>query len=324
MRYLGLLLAVLAVGPADAAEYVHVYSIGGPDGFDHPYDVAIRDGTLYVDDSHHNRVQVFDLDGTFRFAFGETGSGDGQFRRNRGIAITPGGTTPAALYVTDAKNDRVQRFLPDGTHTASWGSIGAGDDQFFRPRGITVTPDGSVVVCDADNHRFKIHRPDLSLRAIVGGQGSGPGEFFACFDVDVSPAGELHVVDVFNQRIQVFDPDGAFLRMYGEAGPGPGQFVKPWSIAIGPDGRIFVGDTRDADHEVERVHVFDAAGNHLTTFGEPGTGTGQLRQPAGLTVDAQGRVFVADVENHRIAVWAPVPVATSRTSMSRVKGAFAP
>lgn len=326
LRFVWFLLLWPAVAAAEG--FVHVATIGGPgEGvgeFAAPFDVTIHGGRLYVGDSNHNRVQVFDLDGTFRFQFGGTGSADGRFRRNRGIGSTPPGVLPAVIYVTDAKNDRVQAFDPDGAHRASWGSIGQGDAEFFRPRGVAVGPDGSVVVCDADNHRIKLHAADLSLRRIVGGRGEGDGEFHAPFDVAIDADGRILVVDTFNQRVQVFDAAGDHRGQIGGPGTGVGEFVKPWSIAVGPDGSIFVGDTRDATHTLERVHHFDAAGNPLSTFGEWGTGPGQMRQPAGLAVDAAGRVYVADADNHRIMVWATVGVEVQRRSVSWVKGAFAP
>ena len=43
-----------------------------------------------------------------------------------------------------------------------------------------------------------------------------------------------------------------------------------------------------------RVQKFDSAGTFLTQWGSSGTGPGQFTEPAGLAVDAAGKVYVAD------------------------------
>ena len=67
------------------------------------------EGTLYVADFYNHRIQVFAPDGTFRTAFGEQGSGEGEFERPVDVAVNAEGT----LYVVDFGNDRVQVFAPD-------------------------------------------------------------------------------------------------------------------------------------------------------------------------------------------------------------------
>lgn len=301
--------------------YVFAGVIGGPgagDGrFDYPYDVTVLAQRLYVADSHHNRVQVFDLAGHYLFQWGQTGYGDGQFRRNRGIAATPPGVLPAAIFVTDAKNDRIQKFDADGQHLATWGSIGQGAEQFFRPRGIDVAPDGSIAIGDADNHRMKVYRADLSLRAIFGARGVNPGEFTGPFDCAVGPDGLVHVADLFNHRIQTFTLDGVFVAAFGDSGTGPGQLWDPRCVAVDQAGALFVGEVGN-----NRVQKFLPDGTLLAVFGGHGSGPGQLNFPVGLAVDAQGRVYVADSHNHRIAIWARPTVAAKARSIGSLKRRF--
>ena len=60
-----------------------------------------------------------------------------------------------------------------------------------------------------------------------------------------------------------------------------------------------------ADSYHDRVQKFDSSGNFITAWGSDGSGAGQFDNPTGLAVDSQGNVYVADLGNDRVQVWAP-------------------
>lgn len=66
------------------------------------------DGNVFVADFYNHRIQEFMPDGRFVQAFGEKGTGNGQFVRPIDLAFDDEGT----LYVVDFGNDRIQRFAP--------------------------------------------------------------------------------------------------------------------------------------------------------------------------------------------------------------------
>jgi DNA-binding beta-propeller fold protein YncE len=290
--------------------------------FQFPYDVAVLADRLYVADSNNNRVQVFDLAGGYLFGWGETGQLDGQFRRNRGIGISPEDGSAVFVYVSDAKNDRLQRFTAAGEHRDTWGSIGQLPEQFFRPRGIAVAADGTLAVCDADNHRMKIYRADLSLRTVFGRRGSGQGSFVAPFDVDIGPQDRVYVIDSFNSRVQVFDLDGSYLFEFGNYGVEDGRFVVPKAIAVAADGTVAVADTGDGILSVDRIQFFSPEGLFLSRVGRSGEGIGELRFVTGLDFDVQNRLYVADSNNHRVTLWAPTGVPLTPESFSHWKSRY--
>ena len=81
--------------------------------------------------------------------FGSEGSGSGQFKGPRGIAIGPEGS----IWVTDEGNDRVEEFNEKGEYAGQFGSRGRGKEQFGgteggSPMAITTDAKGNVYVTD--------------------------------------------------------------------------------------------------------------------------------------------------------------------------------
>jgi hypothetical protein len=69
--------------------------------------------------------------------------------------------------------------------------------------------------------------------------------------------------------------------------------------ALSPGGDIYISD----GYGNARVHKFAPDGKHLLSWGEPGTDPGQFNIPHNICCDADGWVYVADRENHRIQVF---------------------
>ena len=189
---------------------------------------------------------------------------------------------------------------------------GEGQDvgQFFRPRDVAISPDGSLYVADTSNHRIQRVLPTGegigqitawgSFADIHSGEAPG-GTFNEPWGLAVGTDGTVYVADTWNHRIQWFAPDGGFLGMFGEEGTGdaPLTFWGPRDVAVDSQGRVFVADTGN-----KLVKVFDRQGRFLTEFGGAGYLPGYLDEPVGLAVDAQDQIYVADTWNQRIQVFA--------------------
>ena len=142
--------------------------------------------------------------------------------------------------------------------------------------------------------------------AQVGTSGAGPGQLDSPLKLAADAAGNIFVADANNDRVQKFGPDGAFLAQWGAAGTGPAptgfgggppdpSLLSPFGIAVDPWGRLYV-----SDRENDRVLVFDTDGRLLSSFGSPGTGSGQFASPYGIAISAIGDVYVIDNGNNRI------------------------
>ncbi len=107
---IGLFLGILAAGTLGCiADYLYHHQ---PGQFRLPDYMCVSPDqkSLYVSDRWNHRVQVFDLDGHFKFTFGSPGSGPGEFQEPKQIAFDRDGN----VFVVDRLNDRVQIFTPEG------------------------------------------------------------------------------------------------------------------------------------------------------------------------------------------------------------------
>jgi DNA-binding beta-propeller fold protein YncE len=64
----------------------------------------------------------------FSMKMGSIGTCDGEFDTPHTIAFDLSGN----MYVTDTKNDRVQKFDSNGTFLSKWGERSTSDDQFIE------------------------------------------------------------------------------------------------------------------------------------------------------------------------------------------------
>jgi len=85
------------------------------------------------------------------------------------------------------------------------------------------------------------------------------------------------------------------------SGPEEYIFGRIVSLARGADGTFYV-----MDGQVPALRVYDPDGTYRTTFGGPGEGPGEYKQPdGGLNVLSDGRIVLRDPGNARIQVFSP-------------------
>ncbi len=192
---------------------------------------------------------------------------------------------------------------------------GNGRGQFDQPIGIGVGANRTVYVVDQGNAR--VERFELGGDFIGSwGDSADAKVAFSSTDTGLGPTGLaigqdglIYVADTWNHRIVVLSPDGDQIREFGgNADTGddpamvdsdPGLFFGPRGVAVSGD-EIYVTDTGN-----ERVQVFGVDGAFNRTFGGFGSGPGQLIEPVGIALDADGLVYVADSGNARISIFTP-------------------
>lgn len=224
----------------------------------------------------------------FKFSFGSTGSGDGQFIWPSGVAIDDSGN----IYVSDYSINRIQKFDSNGNYLDQWGSAGTGNGQFDMPFSIVYAPDGNLYVNDYWNYRIQIFDTDGNYIDQFATTGS-PSDSFIAED------GNIYVADQNGNVARWFDSTFALVLTWGGIGSGDGQFNNPWGIDASPDGgRLYVVDRANY-----RVQVFTNTCVYLSQFGGSGTAPGQMSNCRGLAVDNNGLVYVIDGGDYMIQIY---------------------
>ena len=81
--------------------------------------------------------------------------------------------------------------------------------------------------------------------------------------------------------------------------PQEGRFREPTDVAFDSQGNIYISD----GYVNSRVAKYDMNGDWVMSWGEPGTGPGQLRTPHSIAIDKDDNVYVGDRSNARIQVF---------------------
>ena len=148
-----------------------------------------------------------------------------------GIAVDAAGD----VYVADWRNDRIQKFDPDGSHIASWGASGQGEGEFHRPSGVAVDGEGDIYVADWGNERLQVLGADGGFRVALRGESGvskwGEDYFTANRDeleerrkADLEPELELLPDDFFREQSASVEK----------------LFWGPTSVKLDGQGRIYV------------------------------------------------------------------------------------
>lgn len=175
------------------------------------------------------------------------------------------------------------------------------------PDGIETGETAGVGV-DSHNHVFIFHRgADMPIMCVEGDSGEivssfGEGLFTRAHGLEVDHEDNVWVADTLNHQVYKFNHDGKLLFTVGEKGVSgldETHFNQPTDVAVTPDGEFYVSD----GYGNSRVAKFDANGKFLFDWGEKGDAPGEFNVPHGITLDAQGLVYVADRANMRIQVF---------------------
>lgn len=230
-------------------------------------------------------------------AWGELGSGEGQFRAPKGVATDATGN----LYVADSQNHRIQVFDANGVFLRQFGSEGTGAGQFKEPWGVAVAANGNIYVADTWNHRIQVFDPQGQPLFAWGTFGeasgaTGPGDvLYGPRDVAIDGEGYVYVTDTGNKRVVKYDANGQMVGAVGGLGDMEGQMQEPVGLAVSPEGNLYVADTWN-----KRIQVFDSDLNYVRAWSIYGWDGQSVVEKPYLAVDGQGNIYATDPEAYRV------------------------
>ena len=277
-------------------------------------------GSLYVTDLDANVVRKITPDGTITTVAGAAG----QLNRPFDVAVDAAGN----IYVSDTGNSRVARFSTDGRFSS------VGDGFLNGPEGLAIDAAGNLYIADTFNGRVRKMAPDGTLTIFAGtgstgiyGGDNNPAVNAALSlptDVAVDSAGNVYIADFGNSRVRRV-AGGIITTVAGNNAGAPfteGQgavnvrLSGPTGVTVDRNGNVYfveagVGSGTGLARGEFKVYKVSTQGiiNTFAGTGVPSySGDGgpalnaQLESAAGVTVDGNGNVLIADTSNHRLRV----------------------
>ncbi|SFC68193.1 NHL repeat-containing protein [Parapedobacter composti] len=287
-------------------------------------------GNLIFSDRNNNRIRKISPDGQVSLVAGTGTQGrqDGPahqatFAWPYGIAIDKDDN----IYVADRNNHLVRKIdAATGMVSTIAGSTqgyaegNRTEARFNQPLDVAVADDGTVYVADYNNSRIRKIAPDGMVSTYVGdgtqAHQDGPRETARVNrapGIDIDHEGNLIIADRFNYCVRKVTPDGMVTtiagsrsRQYGYAdGPeADALFFGIWGVHAAADGHIYIAEIND-NHAIRvltpegEVRTLGGGGQSGFVNGEPST-VSRYNTPVGITLDAEGNIYVADLENHAI------------------------
>ena len=188
--------------------------------------------------------------------------------------------------MADGKNDRIQKFTPDGDFITAVGRQCDNHMDLNYPIGIGLHPRTKMIyVVENKGNRAQVLNPDLTYNNTFG-------RFHEPKDMAFDSKGNVYVADNENCQIQVFTAEGQFLRQFGRESEIDLNY--PTAISIDSYDVIYVLELYT--HRVSLFNCEDKASRcqKLTSFGSEGNGPGELNQARGMAIDENGTLYVSD------------------------------
>lgn len=259
-----------------------------------PSDIAIAaNGDVYLVDGVNSRIIVTDSSGRWKFAFGSTGKGAGEFNFPLGIDISDAGK----VFVADTGNHRIQVFDTRGTFLYMFPVDSGSREKESDPVDVAVSGlRNYLYVSDNDLHTIRVYDQQGKFQFSWGGFGEDPGKFRYPATMAINQYNEIFIVDVLNTRVQKFDPFGKLISDIGGWGVLQGNFFRPKGVAVDKLHRVFVSDSY-----MSVIQVFTDLGRVLGVLCDGGK-LRKFRAPVGLAVDSKERLFVVEMRGNKITV----------------------
>jgi peptidylamidoglycolate lyase len=259
-------------------------------------------GKLGVDARWEHCLLVVDANGNITDSWTQY---DSRWRRPHYIAINPY-DPEKHVWMVDDQGHAIYELTNDGKEIVKTLGTpyepGADDKHFNRPTFLAWLSDGTLFVSDgyANTRVVKFDKDGKYLTAwgekATPPNDTRPGYFDAVHGVVTDPqTRRVYVTDRSNRRIQVFDENGQFLDQFNTGNPSTPQF-----LYRSADGHLWV-----ADNSTSKIVKYDQEGHYLYSWGSQGQWPGAMWNPHALSVDQDGNLYLAEVNNGRAQKYRP-------------------
>lgn len=297
--------------------------------FSDPFGIAVdkRNNVIIADGGQSNRIKKITEKGEVQTVAGSTeGFADGnaleaQFNTPSGIVIDKDGN----LIIADTSNNRIRKLSPEGRVSTVAGNGVAGFQDgdangaaFDGPVGVAIDKGGNIFVADAYNDRIRKITPDGNVVTVAGAgaQGFQDGDAAsALFDtpsgVAIDKDGNAFIADTGNGAIRKITPQGevsTIAKRDESTGDAPVPLGRPVGIVVTHDGFLFVADA--GSNRVLRIApeaTVDSYAGRSAGFADGSGPNAGFNAPAGIAMERDGTLYVADAQNYLIRIIKPAP-----------------
>ncbi|CAM4984168.1 unnamed protein product [Rotaria socialis] len=193
------------------------------------------------------------------------------------------------------------KWAQNGVTIAGGNGAGGATNQLYRPFGLFVDDDQTVVIADHANHRIMQWKngDTTNGQVVAGGKGQGNGLHQLNWPTDVlidKETDSLIICDARNERV---------VRWPRRSGTTQGGIlidnINCFGVAMDEQRYLYVSDV--GKHEVRRYQLSEKNCTLVAGGNGKGNGLSQLNDPRYLFVDRQQNVYVSDNNNHRVMKW---------------------
>jgi DNA-binding beta-propeller fold protein YncE len=262
----------------------------------------VWEGKLGVDARWEHCIVVVDANGN---QIEDWTKWDSMLKRPHYITINPY-DPDKHVWVVDDQGHAIYEFTHDGKQLVK--TLGTpnqpGNDEkhFNRPTFINWLPDGTMFVTDGyGNTRVVKFDKDGKFLMTFGQPSNPPDDARPSVFKDVHgvvfdpPTHRVFVTDRADHRIEIFDENGKFLDQWSTGKPSTPQF-----LYMAADRSVWIADGTTA-----KIIKFDLDGHYLYSWGSQGDWPGALWNVHGMSVDPDGNLYLAEVNNGRAEKFRP-------------------
>jgi len=271
-------------------------------------------GKLGVDARWEHCIVVVDANGNL---IEDWTKWDSMLKRPHYVTINPY-DPDKHVWVVDDQGHAIYEFTHDGKQLVK--TLGtpnqSGNDEkhFNRPTFINWLPDETMFVTDGYGNTRVVKFDKDGKFLMTFGQPSNPPDdmrpsvFKDVHGVVFDPqTHRVFVTDRADHRIEIFDENGKFLDQWSTGKPSTPQF-----LYMAADRSVWIADGTTA-----KIIKFDLDGHYLYSWGSQGDWPGALWNVHGMSVDPDGNLYLAEVNNGRAEKFRPRPGANPALLMGQ-------